>query len=366
MRILWLTWKDKKNPLAGGAEVVNEELAKRLADDGHEVFFVVGGFDGAAKEEDRDGFKIVRVGGRFSVYWHAYRYYKKNLTNWADLVIDEVNTIPFFAKFYVKEKNILFVHQLAREIWFYQMSFPLSYIGYFLEPAYLWLLKDRETITVSNSTKEDLIKYGHKPENITIISEGIELDPVESIESVSKYEIPTLLSLGAMRPMKQTLEIVEAFEYAKQNTPNLQLILAGDTSGVYGATVLQYITNSPHKDSIQILGKVSTDKKIEILQKSHVIAVTSIKEGWGLIVTEANSQGTPAVVYNVDGLRDSVRHKDTGMVCTKNTPEELAANITSLLSSTQNYSQIQTNALEWSKSITFAQCYKDFKSTLNI
>ena len=105
MRILWLTWKDKKNPLAGGAEVVNEELAKRLADDGHEVFFVVGGFDGAAKEEDRDGFKIVRVGGRFSVYWHAYRYYKKNLTNWADLVIDEVNTFPFFCQVLSQRKK---------------------------------------------------------------------------------------------------------------------------------------------------------------------------------------------------------------------------------------------------------------------
>ena len=39
MKILWLTWKDRKNPLAGGAEVVNEELAKRLVKDGHEVIF---------------------------------------------------------------------------------------------------------------------------------------------------------------------------------------------------------------------------------------------------------------------------------------------------------------------------------------
>ena len=63
MKILWFTWKDRKNPLAGGAEVVNEELAKRLVVDGHEVIFLVGSFTGAAQEEQKDGYKIIRVGG---------------------------------------------------------------------------------------------------------------------------------------------------------------------------------------------------------------------------------------------------------------------------------------------------------------
>ena len=77
-----------------------------------------------------------------------YKYYKKNLIGWANLVIDEVNTIPFFAKYYVKEKNIVFIHQLCREIWFYEMIFPLNLIGYFLEPIYLLFLSDRKTIKV--------------------------------------------------------------------------------------------------------------------------------------------------------------------------------------------------------------------------
>jgi len=46
MNLLWLTWKDKKNPLAGGAEAVNEELAKRLVANGHQVIFLVRGFKG--------------------------------------------------------------------------------------------------------------------------------------------------------------------------------------------------------------------------------------------------------------------------------------------------------------------------------
>src|SRR3989344_2688327 len=110
MKILWLTWKDRNHPRAGGAEVVNEELAKRLVRDGHEVKFIVAGYENAATEEARDGFSIVRLGNRFSVYWRAYRYYKQHFVGSFDLVVDEVNTIPFFAKFYAKQKNILFVH----------------------------------------------------------------------------------------------------------------------------------------------------------------------------------------------------------------------------------------------------------------
>ena len=95
MKLLWLTWKDRKNPASGGAEVVNEEIAKRLARDGHEVIFLVGGFKGKSAhgdevclpEETIDGYKVVRLGNRWSVYWKAYRYYKKNLRGWADLGI---------------------------------------------------------------------------------------------------------------------------------------------------------------------------------------------------------------------------------------------------------------------------------------
>ena len=361
MKILWLTWKDMQNPQAGGAEVVNEELAKRLVRDGHEVLFVVGGYKHSEPEVHRDGFKIIRVGGRFSMYWHTYQHYKTHLRGWADLVIDEVNTIPFFAKYYVREKNILFVHQLARQIWFYQMIFPLSLIGYLLEPLYLRLLSNTRTITVSESTKADLMRHGFREENIHIISEGIELEPVPNLETVEKYEKPTLLSLGSVRPMKRTLDIVRAFEIAKKDIPSLTLIIAGDNSGAYGATVIRHISHSPYKNDITVLGKISQEKKIELLQKSHILAVTSVKEGWGLVVTEANSQGTPAVVYNVDGLRDSVRDHKTGLITTRNTPDALTATIQELLTAPELYQSVRQSAWEWSRTFTFDKAYEDFK-----
>lgn len=365
MKILWLTWKDRKNPLAGGAEVVNEELSKRLVADGHEVIFLVGGFKGGIQEETKDGFKIIRVGGRWSVYIKAYQYYKKHLKDWPDLVIDEVNTIPFFAKFYIKQKNILFVHQLCREIWFYQMFFPLNIIGYLLEPVYLWLINDRKVITISESTKRGLIRFGFKEENISIISEGIELEPVDDISLIQKFEKPTILSLGAIREMKRTDHIIKGFEIAKKNIKDLELIIAGDSNGSYGKKVLKYISNSEYSNSIKYLGRVDSDKKIELMQKSHLIAVTSVKEGWGLIITEANSQGTPAVVYNVDGLIDAVKDNETGLVCDKNTPENMAEKIIQILENPDMYKTLQKNAWVWSKEINFDESYKQFQHIIN-
>jgi glycosyltransferase involved in cell wall biosynthesis len=365
MKILWFTWKDRKNPASGGAEIVNEELAKRLVADGHEVVFLVGGFEGSVPKENKDGFKIIRVGGKWSVYLEAYTYYKKNLSNWPDLVIDEVNTVPFFSKLYVKQKNILFIHQLCREIWFYQIFFPLNLIGYILEPVYLWLLNDKKVITVSESTKKNLIKYGFKKENISIISEGIELMPVEDFETISKFEKPTILSLGTIRSMKRTGQILKAFEILKKDIPEARLIIAGRKEGVYGDRFVNDVEKSMYKSSIKCIGSVSMEEKIELFQKSHVLVVTSVKEGWGLVVTEANSQGTPSVVYDVDGLRDAVRNGETGLVCSKNTPEDIAKKMVQILHDKEEYKTLQKNAWEWSKQINFENSYKQFIVKIN-
>lgn len=354
MKILWFTWKDREHPLAGGAEVVNEELAKRLVRDGHEVKFIVGGFEGGSAEATRDGFSIVRLGGRVSVYWKAYRYYKKNLQGWADKVIDEVNTIPFFARFYVKEPNVLFIHQLAREIWFYEMFFPFNVIGFLIEPIYLWTLRKSVVVTVSESTKSDLVRYGFEAEKVRIISEGIECEPVG--ELLPKEGVPTVLALGSIRPMKQTLDIVRAFEIAKRRLPELKLLVAGGSEGEYGKKVLEAIRTSPFASDIEYLGRVSPEQKLEAYRRAHVLAVASVREGWGLVVTEANSQGTPAVAYDAPGLRDSVRDGETGIVCGR-TPEAMAEGIEALLRDGERYQRMRQAAWDWSRTITFDKSY---------
>ena len=376
MRILWLNWKDRRHPLAGGAEVVNEELAKRLAHDGHEVVFLVAAFRGVGVQEKHDGFSIIRVGRRMSVYWQAYKYYKKNLQDSPDIVIDEMNTMPFFAKFYVKQRNILFVHQLCREIWFYEAPFPLSLIGYLLETFYLRLLSTfnfplaTRVVTVSQSTKTDLQRHGFKAENIDIISEGLEMEPLSEEEFAAQpkqdsLDTPMILSVGRVEPMKRTLHIIRAFGLLKKDIPGARLVIVGHIRGSYGKRVREACRKSAFAKDITITGVVTPEKKVELMREATVLAMASVKEGWGLVVTEANSQGTPAVVYDADGLRDSVRHGETGVICAKNTPNHLALSIEGLLKDPANYERIRENAWKWSKEITFDNSYRQFVEILN-
>lgn len=364
MKILWFTWKDQKNSRSGGAELVATELAKRFVSDGHEVTFMTSKEKGLDFKEKQNDYKIIRVGNKFSVYWKAFRYYKNNLNGQFDLVIDELNTVPFFTKFYTKEKSFLFVHQLARKVWFYQAIFPFSLIGYLLEPFYLKLIKNSKVITISNSTKKDLEKIGFRKENIEIISEGIDMDLMDDVSNIEKYNNPTILCLGSIRSMKRVDHVIKSFEIAKETKKDLNLIIAGEKVGNYGKKVINTINSSKYKDSIHYLGKVNKDKKKEILQKSHLLCVTSVKEGWCLTVTEANSQGTPALVYDVDGLRDSVKNNKTGLITDKNNPKELSKKIIYFFNSKKDTDRLRLNAWRWSKEITFDRSYKELETFL--
>ena len=141
MKILWLNWRCWLNPAMGGAEVFTYEVAKRWVAYGHEVTVFTSKFPCSKDEEVVDGVKIIRAGGRFSVYRKAKKFYSKRFSKEGfDVVIDEINTQPFFAQKFVKngERVIALIHQLAREFWFYETPFPVNYLGYhFLENHWL-------------------------------------------------------------------------------------------------------------------------------------------------------------------------------------------------------------------------------------
>jgi glycosyltransferase involved in cell wall biosynthesis len=96
------------------------------------------------------------------------------------------------------------------------------------------------------------------------------------------------------------------------------------------------------------------------------IITKSAKEGWGLIVTEANSQGTPAVVYDVDGLRDSVKHLKSGIISKDGDPAALGTALCDLLDDPKLYEELRENAWEWSKEFTFENSYREFCKKTNI
>jgi glycosyltransferase involved in cell wall biosynthesis len=275
-----------------------------------------------------------------------------------------MNTIPFGAAFYAKKRTVLLTYQLARRVWFYQMVFPFSLFGYLLEPIYLFVLsrKTKQVLTESESTRQDLENYGFPTNRTHVFRVGMRLTPLKQLGA--KPNMNTVLFLGALRPMKRTLDAVKGFEYARDTNDQLQLQIAGDNSSSYGRKVMNYIQNSRHKNAIQVLGRVTNEDRLKLMQAASVIVVTSVKEGWGLIVTEANSQGTPAVAYDTDGLRDSVQDGKTGSLVPSGNTKALGRAINSILSEPTNYTRLRHAAWSWSKDFTFNNSYQDFLTAI--
>jgi glycosyltransferase involved in cell wall biosynthesis len=362
MNIVWFSWKDINHPQAGGAENISWHLMKNLVENGHSVHLITAQYPAAKKNDSIDGIPISRIGNRVNVYIKARSLYRKNLHTWADMIVDEMNTIPFGAAFYSKQKkHVLLTYQLARAVWFYQLPLPLSVIGYLMEPIYLYLLSRKYTcvLTESKSTKNDLMKYGFGAKSVHIFHVGTELTPVASL--APKKDLNKVLILGAMRPMKRTLDAVKGFEIARDINPSLILTIAGDNTGSYANKVMDYVKQSRHSEAISVLGRVGASERIQLMQQASVILVTSIKEGWGLIVTEANTQGTPAIAYDCDGLRDSVTDNITGKLVTSGDTSALGKAIVEMLGNPSSYEKIRFAAWNSSKEYTFKAGYRDFE-----
>jgi glycosyltransferase involved in cell wall biosynthesis len=297
VRILILNWKDLAHPAAGGAEVFTEEVAHALVARGHQVTLFAAAVDGRPARELVGGVQIVRGGGRLGVYRAARRFWSQQERGSFDVVIDEINTRPFMTPRWLHGAPIVaLIHQLAREIWFYETRFPLSVLGrYVLEPWWLRAYRNVPAMTVSPSSAESLARH-HGWRDLTVIPEGHTPHPVPP---VAKERTPTVVFVGRLVAMKRPHEAIEAFQLLRARFASAQLWMIGD-----GPLLARLRTSTPN--GITFLGRLPRDELLSRLARAHVVVATSVREGWGLNVSEAAACGTPSIGYAVPGLVDAV------------------------------------------------------------
>ncbi len=355
MNILIYNWRDIKNPDAGGAEVFTHEILRRIAGKCRNITWFTSSFPGCKKEEVVDGINIIRDGGKYTVYLKARDYYKKYFKGNFDIIIDEINTVPFFTPEFVNhgEKTVALIHQLAREFWFYETKFPINYLGrYFFEDRWLRKYVGIPTMTVSESTKKDLTDLGYK--NISIIPEGINFKPLDKV--AEKEKDTTLIFVGRLKKAKMPEHPIKAFEIIRNKMPNAKLWVVGDG---YFRKELQKMAG----DGVEFFGAIPHEKKLELMSRAHAILVPGVREGWGLVVTEANAMGTPAIGYNVPGLRDSIRDGKTGLLCEPD-PEAMAAKAFELFSDNALRERLSRNALSWAGEFNWDKSAEEFFKTV--
>jgi glycosyltransferase involved in cell wall biosynthesis len=344
LRVLILSWRDPRNPRAGGAELYTHEVARRMVARGDTIEWFVASFEGAASEENLDGVRIVRSGRQWSVHAQAYRQYHGARQMDFDAVIDEVNTIPFFTPLWARIPSLILIYQLAREVWWRESAFPINAVGYAVEPGYLRLYRKTPALTISASTESDLRALGFKAP-ITVLPIGLE--PLVA-PAVPKERLPTFIYVGRMAPSKRVHDIVEAFWTFGHG----RLWLVGDGDEGYLRVLRRRVSSLGLDGSVEFLGRLTTDEKHERMARAHGLLMASVREGWGLSIAEANACGTPAIAYDVPGLRDAVRSGETGLVVAP-TPNAMAAAMTQLTSQQELYERLAAAGRAWSATFSF-------------
>ena len=314
MRILAYNWRDLTHPQAGGAEVYLQSVGAEWVRSGHDVTIFCAAVAGRPSEEFVDGVRMVRRGGRLGVSRQARRYWNKEGQGNYDLVIDSVNTRPFFCPRFVKDTPVVaIIYQVAREVWGYETPWPISLLGRFvLEPAWLRRYRDVPVVTISKSSREFLEEYGLR--RITVVPEGWTCSVRPA--SIAREHVPTIAFVGRLSPNKRPDHALQAFQLVRDQLPDAQLWMMG-----CGPMEQKLRRDAP--EGALLLGRVSEQEKRDRLTRSHVLIATSVREGWGLAVTETAAMGTPSIAYDVPGLRDSVIA--SGGALTVPTPAALAS-----------------------------------------
>lgn len=344
----------------GGAEVFTHEVCKRWVKAGHKVTLFTSEFPNCKRKENIDGIRIVRAGGKYSVYWRAKKYYKNLFSKEGyDVVIDEINTRPFLTPKFVNngEKIIAIIYQLAREYWFYETRFPLSHIGYyFLESRWLRNYVDFPTVTISESTRRDLLDLWFK--KIFVVPPGLNFKPLDEVPEKESY--PVVAYIGRLKRAKRPDHAVKAFRIVKEKIPEAELWIIGN--GYFRKDLEKMAT-----DGVKFFSDLSNERRRGLIKRAWVLVNPSVREGFGLNIVEANALGTPCVAYDVPGLKDSIKDGETGLLVKKNGDfEALATAIIKVLMDSSLRKTLSEKALKWAKNFDWDKSAEEFEKILKV
>ncbi|HXT10194.1 MAG TPA: glycosyltransferase family 4 protein [Candidatus Angelobacter sp.] len=353
MRFLMLNWRDPKNPISGGAERVTLAHLLALVERGHEVVWFTYEFPGGAREEMYQGIKIVRGGGKAAsiagkaaAIFKAMAWYRRQPK--FDLVIDQHHGFAWFAPWWSGTNCVAYIHEVLGPIWNSFYSPPLSTIGRWQERWTHWIYRNIPFWTPSESTKKDL--HAHGVRSVTVIPNGIDMTPIPALEE-KPLQLPLrLICVARLAPNKRFDHAIRALKLLTDSHIPAQLKIVGD--GELKSELEQLTRTLKLEDRVHFTGWLSEEEKHAELRRAHFLVHTSLREGWGLNVIEANAMGTPAAVYPVGGLIDSTVPGQTGLVTTAETPESLAAGLAEIVKTPETYTRYRTNA--WRRSQTFS------------
>jgi glycosyltransferase involved in cell wall biosynthesis len=308
LRIAVVNWQDRENPLAGGAEIHLHEIFGRLAGQGHAVSLLCGGWPGCPPRVMLDGIDVHRVGTRQSFPFKARDYWRQVLlAQRFDVVVEDINKVPLFTPRWAGANVVGLVPHLFGLTAFQELSAPLAATVWLAERPMPFFYRNRPFQAISESTRDDLVHRGIKRENVRVIFPGIDSSHYTPDASVRSPR-PVFAYLGRLKKYKGVDLALRAFALLK--VPDATLEIAG--AGEFRGELEQLAVTLGIAGRVQFLGRIDETQKILLLRRAWATLFASPKEGWGITNLEAAASGTPVIASNSPGIRESVRHGETG------------------------------------------------------
>ena len=294
--VLFIAWRDLANPRAGGSEVLVDTLAEGMIARGDRVTLLTGGPASAHR------YRVIKNGGTYTQFLRAPLAYWRHLRD-ADVIVEVCNGMPFFTPLWCRRPIICLVNHMHTDLWGLRFPAPVAAAGRFAESRLMpWAHRDNLFLTVSNSTADSLREVGVGEDRIRQICNGVvRPDPL-----TPRSPEPMFLALGRLADYKRVDLLLKLWQRVRPVVGGT-LVIAGD---------------GPERSRIEamagpgviVTGRVTEEEKHRLLCSAWLLLHPALIEGWGIVVAEAAIRGTPAVGFDVPGLRDSVVHGQTGLL----------------------------------------------------
>jgi glycosyltransferase involved in cell wall biosynthesis len=294
--ILFVAWRDLANGQAGGSEVLVDQLATGILARGDRVTLLCGG-----PVAERP-YQVRRNGGTYTQFVRAPLAYLRNFRD-VDLIVEVCNGMPFLAPLWSRRPVICLVNHVHTELWPIRFGRPASTVGRQVESTVMpWVHRGNLFLTVSPSTAGALERMGVGPDRIRQICNGVvRPDPLRP-----RAPEPLFLALGRLTDYKRLDLLLRIWDRVRHVTGG-KLVIAGD--GPERARL-----EARAGPGVEFTGRVPEHEKHRLMCSAWLLMHPALIEGWGLVVAEAAIRGTPAVAFDVPGLRDSIVTGETGIL----------------------------------------------------
>jgi glycosyltransferase involved in cell wall biosynthesis len=341
-----LAWRDLDDADAGGSEVHADEFMTRWAAAGLDIVHRTSAAATQPAVARRHGYDVIRRGSRYSIFPRAAVAELLGSMGRSDALVEVWNGVPWFAPVWYRRPRITIVHHVHGPMWDQIMPPPLAAMGRALEtriapPFY----RGGATVTPSESTREELLELGFRPERVTAVPNGVEEYFTPGGE---RSNSPLVLAVGRFAPVKRVHLALEAANEARRTVPELRLRLVGD--GPLAGELRSWVAANDAAEWVEFAGYVDRHALPDEYRRAWAVLSASLAEGWGLSLTEAAACGTPAVATDISGHRSSVIDGTTGLLAP---PARLGEALSMLLVDHDLRERLGTAAEEWARTLTW-------------